>query len=131
MQSELEVKPEIPLPKDIKSVEGFHIDEHQCFSCGSRFAVEGVEFCPECNWAKCPHCGGCACTLTPEAKKAVDALYNTFCQFCYNPCQKGRHHKKIPTKADGTVDEDAFAERYPDAYKYYKEHGMDKKEKKK
>jgi hypothetical protein len=55
---------------------------HRCFNCGGYFKPREAKLCPKCQWLVCPLCGKCYCHLTPEAKLAVDALYETYCKNC-------------------------------------------------
>jgi len=97
MQPASEINPiedmlRIEIPKNIKRVQEHEVQQHYCFSCGNLIPVTGSEkWCPTCKWAVCPHCGGCACTLTKEAKMAVRGVFLTFCQYCNNPCGKSGH----------------------------------------
>ncbi|MCX6821607.1 MAG: hypothetical protein NTW30_02390, partial [Candidatus Aenigmarchaeota archaeon] len=82
------------IPKNIKKIQGTEIQQHYCFQCGAIIPISGhEEWCPKCKWTKCPHCGGCACTLTKEAQMAVRGVFLTFCQYCNNPCKR----KHMPT----------------------------------
>lgn len=76
------------LPEHVKEVQGKKIQKHYCFSCGQEFDVADAVWCPKCHWAVCPHCGSCACSLTPEAKMALRGIWLTFCQYCNNPCKR-------------------------------------------
>ena len=53
-----------------------------CIACGRRINQDNdfVTPCPTCGWFKCPECGGCICTVTPEAKVAAIATWLTECQ---------------------------------------------------
>jgi len=46
--------------------------EDYCWFCQMPFTVMGAEFCGVCQTFKCPHCGGCYCSLSLEAKRALD-----------------------------------------------------------
>jgi len=46
--------------------------EDYCWFCQMPFVDVGAEFCEQCQTFRCPHCGGCYCSLSPEAKQALD-----------------------------------------------------------
>ena len=56
---------------------------HSCFvyDCCEKVHPLTSETCKICNWKKCSK-GHCGCSLTPEARFAVDIIYKTFCEFC-------------------------------------------------
>lgn len=93
-------------PQLVKEVEGKEIKQHYCFSCGQKFPLENIEWCPICGWARCPLCGCCACMLSDEAQMAVRGVWLTFCVHCNNPCPgKGakRGGKRSPQEIDEYV----------------------------
>jgi len=55
---------------------------HVCFVCGEKFEVSKASECPRCGWLICVECGKCYCSLSKEAKRAVDALEETYCKHC-------------------------------------------------
>lgn len=57
-------------------------ETHHCFVCGEAFRPREGELCVECDWLKCPVCGGCACSLSEESVRAIGALFRTFCESC-------------------------------------------------
>jgi len=57
------------------------IIKHVCFVCGEEFEASSAELCPTCDWLRCPK-GHCYCNLSEEAKRAVDALEETYCKHC-------------------------------------------------
>ncbi|RLE64849.1 MAG: hypothetical protein DRJ47_06655 [Thermoprotei archaeon] len=46
--------------------------EHQCWSCGTSFHVTQADYCEICGTYKCPSCGTCLCSISPEARRAVE-----------------------------------------------------------
>jgi len=89
-------------PQLVTQIQKTKVEEHICFSCGKPFPVgEHSDICPICHWTRCPECGNCACTLTPEAQMALRGVWLTFCQHCNNPCKrKGIGAKRSPTEIE-------------------------------
>ena len=58
-------------------------ERHKCFVKGcDAFCYPALsKTCSICNWKRCES-GHCGCSLTEEARYAVDILYSTFCEFC-------------------------------------------------
>jgi len=56
---------------------------HQCFvlGCSGKVHPATSKSCPVCNFKVCEN-GHCACNLTPDARHAVNVLYETYCEFC-------------------------------------------------
>jgi hypothetical protein len=72
------------------------MDNHYCFSCEKPFTVifpieehihKNPESCPTCGFFKCPNCGKCACDLSEEGRKVLNAFWLTFCS---GSCKKRR-----------------------------------------
>lgn len=62
----------------------YHWEPHRCFVCGAPFFVSPniVErcICEQCNWAICPVCGGCKCSLSEQDQAWIDNVRETVCQ---------------------------------------------------
>ncbi len=64
--------------------DAYHFEPHLCFVCGVQWDVTPelleTNLCPDCNWIKCPECGGCRCSLIPTSQKWLDSVRETYCQ---------------------------------------------------
>ena len=62
----------------------YHQEPHLCFACGAQWypteELLKTNLCPDCNWLKCPVCGGCKCSLSPAAVAWVNHVRSTYCQ---------------------------------------------------
>ena len=69
---------------DCKRKGNFNIEEaHKCFKlgCEAKCYPALSKTCPKCNWKYCDN-GHCGCSLTKEARYAIDILYKTVCENC-------------------------------------------------
>ena len=59
----------------------YHLEAHQCFVCGGTFdPTPGLRVCEECRWYRCPDCGGCLCSLSPEDQVWLNFIRSVICQ---------------------------------------------------
>jgi len=59
-------------------------EKHKCFviGCEGYCYPATAKTCEKCHFKICEN-GHCGCDLTEEAKFAIDILYETFCNFCF------------------------------------------------
>jgi len=67
------------LRKRKEKLKMFRKGYHKCFVCERYFDPLEARICPKCDWMVCTHCGSCACKLSEEARRAIEALFDTFC----------------------------------------------------
>ena len=49
-----------------------------CFKCEDRFKEVDAVYCDICTEWKCPLCGACGCSVSPETLKAIRAIVRTY-----------------------------------------------------
>jgi len=57
-----------------------------CWVCEKPFYE--VDYCNKCTTFKCPNCGSCFCSLTPEARRAVINAMKSYGFWFSNPRKK-------------------------------------------
>jgi len=57
-------------------------EKHKCFAGDHYFSPHSATTCSVCGWLVCTECGKCACDLSPEAREAIEAVWETFCINC-------------------------------------------------
>lgn len=63
---------------------------YYCWACGVNFNPPKENYHELCQTYRCPSCGSCFCSLTPETQKALDramASYGLWDPFG-NPCRR-------------------------------------------
>jgi DNA-directed RNA polymerase subunit RPC12/RpoP len=81
------MKVSVPKPSEVFPPS----EKHKCFAGEHYFSPHSAKVCPECGWLICPVCGKCACKLSPEARQAVEAVWETYCVFCrFRPHERYR-----------------------------------------
>lgn len=57
-------------------------EQHFCFCCSEPFFPREAKLCPTCDFLRCPLCGGCLCQMSEETRRAINALFLTYCKNC-------------------------------------------------
>jgi len=81
----------------IKSLQGGLLgsstpEVHYCFKCSQPFNPDNAEYCPVCGVLKCHNGGHCLCSLSPEARMAVENELTSLDMWEHgSPKRKKRH----------------------------------------
>lgn len=69
----LSTTPPYRQPWGLGQVDGDGHPVDTCWACGNLFREDNAEYCTVCWTLKCSSGGHCLCSLTPEARRAVEA----------------------------------------------------------
>jgi Zn finger protein HypA/HybF involved in hydrogenase expression len=75
----------------------FKLKPVKCWSCGYEFYESNASYHELCDTYICPSCGSCYCSLSSEAKSALDAAmysYGHWSPYENPPKRKKRRKKK-------------------------------------